>query len=235
MFVRDIINFSIENNFAIRFDENDKESYRVFKAILNENDTMMPRFEELYTPFFLKISESEAGREIEFTKKVFNQLYYKVDFLTNCSIDDFLKSLPSENNTYLDKYNEEKEKNKSMKILDVYKSKEEDRIDMEYDLKIVQVQKEDEIQKVLADAKEKIGNILKSENRELDISLPTLYTENTNKKVYDLLQDKQTELRELRHTCNEVDALLDIATTYDEKMEILQNYDIIDKKSGKMK
>lgn len=235
MFVGDIINFSKKNNFAIRFDENDEDSYYVFKAILNENDTIMPRFEELCTPFFLKISESETGREIEFTIKLFNQLYYNVDFLRNCSIDEFLKNLPSENNTYLDKYNEEKEKNKSMKILDVFKSKEEDRIDIEYDEQIAQVQKEDEIQKILKDAEEKIKSIFKSENKDLDICLPTLYTEKTNTKVYDLLQDKEIKLTELRHICNEVDALMELATTYDEKMKILQNYDIIDKKTGKLK
>lgn len=119
-------------------------------------------------------------------------------------------------------------------VLKVFKSKAEDSIDKKYDEKIIQIQQEDEIQKVLEDAKKAIENILESENKELDISSPILYTENTNTKVYNLLQEKQAKLNEINDICKEVEALFDLTTTYDEKIKILLNYNIIDKKTGKI-
>ena len=101
MFAQDIVSFSIKNNFAIKFDANDRGHYAALKFILKGKNVSMPYFETLYKPFYLKISKLENEEiKIETFYKMDNTLYYNIDYLSECSINEFLENFPSEHLRY---------------------------------------------------------------------------------------------------------------------------------------
>lgn len=167
---------------------------------------------------------------------------YELDLILKKSPKfDFSIPFPSEKiniNSEPQKIKINKEKN-VMKILNLYESRMKEKIDKEYDKKIIEVRKKDELQQIKNEMLKQIDTVLEN-NGEKTLSETgngvelDLYLTSTTDKVNELLMQKQEELNKLDRNIEEIDSLFYLTEDYQERMKILKNYDIVDK-SGKLK
>ena len=126
-----------------------------------------------------------------------------------------------------------KGKNK-MDILDVYKERKRKALDKELLDAKENVKKEDEIQKIIIEMTNQVNTILENEGSDTRYeSHPNLYTSKTEAKLNELNDKYHEQIEELRSTLDEIRALFELTDDYNERIKILKNYDILDKK-GKL-
>ena len=126
-----------------------------------------------------------------------------------------------------------KGKNK-MDILDVYKERKRKALDKELLDAKENVKKEDEIQKIIIEMTNQVNTILENEGSDTRYeSHPNLYTLKTEAKLDELEKEHDEHIKELRSTLEEIRALFELTDDYNERIKILKNYDILDKK-GKL-
>lgn len=181
----------------------------------------------------------EFPQEIELqckSKNLFNGGIFK-DGVYISKTKDLVIPTPYEPYPYVElKYEEEK---KMGKILNIYYERMEEKIDKEYDEKIIELRNNDEIQQVIKEMNEQINTILENDNKiaeihpkEINIEYD-IYTTKTLDKEKELLEEKQKALKELNNTIEEIDALFNLTDDYNERMKILKNYNIVNKQ-GKL-
>ena len=121
-----------------------------------------------------------------------------------------------------------------MQILDLYKERKIKTLEKEYAEAKEIARKDDEIQKIIIEMTNQVNIIL--ENEGLDTryeSHPNLYTSKTEAKLNELNDKYHEQIEELRSTLDEIRALFELTDDYNERIKILKNYDILDKK-GKL-
>lgn len=135
------------------------------------------------------------------------------------------------------KYEEDnkKEKEDIMDILDLYYKKEKEKINKDFDEKIKKVIEDDEIQVIVKAMLSQINIILENENSDkiFDNSIGKLNYLVTKKTALDntiLVESQDKILDELKDKVLEIRTLLDMAENYEQKVDILKNYEILDKK-----
>lgn len=129
-----------------------------------------------------------------------------------------------------DKYKEEKE----MQILDLYEERKRKAIEKEYAEAKEIARKDDEIQKIIIEMTNQVNTILENQGSTAIYEFkPSLVTAKTQERLDMLGKGKDKEIEELRSTLDEIRALFELTDDYNERIKILKNYDILDKK-GKL-
>ena len=130
-------------------------------------------------------------------------------------------------------YNTEKEIKKEMKILDVYKEKKLKQINKEYINKIEEVIEQDEIQNIIKEMKNQIKTILENEgnSKSIEINNRELYTKETTEKIEKLKNERDAKKEEVFETIEVINSLFELTQDYEERIKILINYNILDKKN----
>lgn len=129
------------------------------------------------------------------------------------------------------KINKEEEE---MKILDLYEARKTKLIIDEYSKAEKEVKKEDEIQSIILEMTNQVNTILENQNKKITYEFePNLITLETEIKIDKLKDKRHEELEKLRSTLDEIRALFELTDDYNERIKILKNYDILDKK-GKL-
>ena len=105
----------------------------------------------------------------------------------------------------------------------------------EYEYEKEQIIKKDEIQKILINAQTKLEKIFKEEGRNLYryISFDKeLMTEGTKEKLRKAEEEYNEKIEHHNLTLKEVDGILELTDTYEQKLEILKKYDILDEEGN---
>ena len=123
---------------------------------------------------------------------------------------------------------------KEMDILEIYKERKIKTLEKEFsEAKKVAIE-EDEIQKIIIEMTNQVNTILENEGSDTRYeSHPNLYTSKTEAKLNKLNDKYHEQIEELRSTLDEIRALFELTDDYNERIKILKNYDILDKK-GKL-
>lgn len=133
-----------------------------------------------------------------------------------------------------ERLNDKKEK-EEMKILNLYNEKMKDKIDKEYDKKIIELESNDELQLTVKEMLNQLDTILENNGERTlkeqgNTIILDLYLSKTVKAKQELLDEKREKLKELSQKLEEIDALFYLTEDYQERMKILQNYGIVNKK-----
>lgn len=129
---------------------------------------------------------------------------------------------------------ENKEENNMFKILEIYKEKKTKEIEQKYDKQLEDLEFNDPVTVYLHQAENTIKEILKTEE---DVSLVIAsnlieFTQETLEKRKEIRDTIHKEKKELNNVIEEIEALLELAPNYEEKLQILRDYGIIDKKKN---
>lgn len=151
-------------------------------------------------------------------------------------IDKNIK-IPSLNNNI-----NKKEKNGMLKILEIYEEKQTRIIEHEYDKQIEEIEQNDPVRVYLEQVSETLKEMLGEEaTKAIEFCFPSNCTVNSKvftpetiekrNEIIKIIKDKKQELEDKIH---EIQALLDLAPNYEEKIQILRDYGIMDKKTNKI-
>lgn len=181
--------------------------------------------------------------ELELTSNV--ELRYNVSNLDDINdiaetnsefLNQYAKKLIKECEVKINKINEEE---KEMEILDLYKERKNQLLMNNFYKERQEIIEEDEIQKIKEEMIKQINIILDNEerNEKFETLVPgiakNVFTKQTQEKINKLEIDLDSEKDKLYNTIQEVRALFELTDDYNERIKILKNYDILDKK-GKL-
>ncbi len=146
-------------------------------------------------------------------------------------LDKFAKDLIKSCEIKIDKINKEENE---MQILDLYKERKVKALDKELLEAKENVKKEDEIQSIILEMTSQVNTILENQGKKIKYEFePNLITLETEAKLDELEKKYYEEVANLRSTLDEIRALFELTADYNERIKILKNYDILDKK-GKL-
>lgn len=119
------------------------------------------------------------------------------------------------------------------KILEIYKNKKVKEIEQKYDVQLKELEENDPVKVYLIQAEETIKEMLNVEDVTLCINSPySEFTQETIDAKNKIIETIRNEKREIDNKIKEIEALLEIAPGYEEKIKILRDYGIIDKKKN---
>lgn len=125
------------------------------------------------------------------------------------------------------------EENNMLKILEIYKEKKTKEIEQKYDEQLLELECNDPISVYLKQTEEAIKEMLNSENVKLIINSDVVeFTKETIDKRNEIINTIRTEKAKIKAQIEEIEALLELAPNYEEKLQILRDYGIIDKKKN---
>lgn len=136
---------------------------------------------------------------------------------------------------WVDDLEKNKKESKEMEILKIYKEREDTKIEKEFAEKKSQIKEKDEIQSILNEFKAKIKEKINDEDRYSEIEfgdLEYVYSKETREEISKIEKEERLFHRILKHKVEEIEALMDLADNFEEKMKILENYEIT--KKGKL-
>lgn len=119
---------------------------------------------------------------------------------------------------------------KEMKLLKIYQERKLEQIDKNYEQMREAIVKDDEFMKKV----EEFEKALKAEYKEIyeDITVSiSAKTEDTQKKLDILRKERDDAKEELSKKYVEIEAQLDICETYEQKIDVLVSYGVLDKKT----
>lgn len=152
----------------------------------------------------------------------------------NINVSDYKSIVLDEKERNLLKLKNKVKEENEMQILDLYEKRKTKLIIDEYSKAEKEVKKEDEIQSIILEMTDQVNTILKNQNKKITYEFePNLITLETEIKIDKLKDKRHEELEELRSTLDEIRALFELTDDYNERIKILKNYDILDKK-GKL-
>lgn len=126
-----------------------------------------------------------------------------------------------------------KEENNMLKILEIYKEKKTREIEHKYDEQLLELECNDPVNTLVKETEEKLKEMLNSDNVLLVLNSDTIeFTQETiekRKKIIDIIHQEKKELNDV---IKEIESLLELAPNYEEKLQILRDYDIMDKKKN---
>lgn len=127
----------------------------------------------------------------------------------------------------------DKEEKDMLKILEIYGNKQMKEIEQKYDKQLKDIEENDPISVYLKQTEEAIKEMLNSDNVSLVLNSDTMeFTQETiekRKKIIDIIHQEKKELNDV---IKEIESLLELAPNYEEKLQILRDYGIIDKKKN---
>lgn len=123
---------------------------------------------------------------------------------------------------------DKKEEKNCMKILEFYKRNITEKIHCETAKKINELMEKDIIQQIIQDAENQINVILDNDEKHaFSFGQKNLLTEKTEYEIINIRFEGKEKIREIEYKIEEVNAQLEIAETYETKIEILKRYDIL--------
>ena len=126
-----------------------------------------------------------------------------------------------------------KEEKDMLKILEIYKEKKTREIENKYDEQLLELECNDPVNTLVKETEEKLKEMLNSDNVLLVLNSDTMeFTQETiekRKKIIDIIHQEKKELNDV---IKEIESLLELAPNYEEKLQILRDYGIIDKKKN---
>lgn len=126
-----------------------------------------------------------------------------------------------------------KEEKDMLKILEIYKEKKKREIEQKYDEQLLELECNDPVNTLVKETEEKLKEMLNSDNVLLVLNSDTMeFTQETiekRKKIIDIIHQEKKELNDV---IKEIESLLELAPNYEEKLQILRDYGIIDKKKN---
>lgn len=127
----------------------------------------------------------------------------------------------------------DKEEKDMLKILEIYGNKQMKEIEQKYDKQLKDIEENDPISVYLKQTKEAIKEMLNSDNVSLVLNSDTMeFTQETVDKKRKIIDTIRTEKAKIKAQIEEITALLELAPNYEEKLQILRDYGIIDKKKN---
>lgn len=131
------------------------------------------------------------------------------------------------------KINKEEKEEDMFKILEIYKDKKTKEIEEKYDKEIKELEENDEAQVFIMQAEETLKSILHTETLKICVNSDVvMFTEETWKKRNEIVKKIREEKEKLNLKIDEILALLELAPNYEEKIKILRDYEIVDKKKN---
>lgn len=129
--------------------------------------------------------------------------------------------------------NKNKEENNMFKILEIYEEKKTKAIEFKYDKQLEELEANDPISVYLKQTEEAIKEMLNSDNVSLVLHSDTIeFTQETIDKRQEIIDTIREEKIKLKTQIEEIQALLELAPNYEEKLQILRDYGIIDKRKN---
>lgn len=177
-----------------------------------------------------KVEELWWGeKHIELTSTV--KLRYDVP---NIKMSDYESIVLEKMEKEILKLNNKVKEKKEMDILDLYEKRKRKAIEKEYAEAKEITRKDDEIQKIIIEMTNQVNTILENQGSTAVYEFnPSLVTAKTQERFEMLEKGKDKEIENLRSTLEEIRALFELTDDYNERIKILKNYDILDKK-GKL-
>ena len=126
-----------------------------------------------------------------------------------------------------------KEENNMLKILEIYKEKKTREIEQKYDAQLEDLEFNDPAQILINETEEKLKEILETDKVMISVNSDTVnVTPETIEKRNAIIDIIKKEKKELNNVIKEIEALLELAPNYEEKLQILRDYGIIDKRKN---
>lgn len=130
-------------------------------------------------------------------------------------------------------FKNDKEEKDMLKILEIYGNKQIKKIEQKYYKQLKDIEKNDPISVYLKQTEEAIKEMLNSDNVSLVLNSDTMeFTQETVDKKREIIDTIETERAKIKAQIEEITALLELAPNYEEKLQILRDYGIIDKKKN---
>ena len=168
-------------------------------------------------------------KHIELTSTV--KLRYDVP---NIKRSDYTSIVLDEMERNLLKLKNKVKEEKEMDILDLYKERKIKALEKELLEAKENVKKEDEIQSIIIEMTNQVNTILENQGQKAKYEFePNLITLETELKIDELNDKYHKEVENLRLTIEEIKAMFELTDDYNERIKILKDYDILDKK-GKL-
>lgn len=139
--------------------------------------------------------------------------------------------LNSSESIWFNTKNIDKEEQKMLKILELYENKQSQLIRNDYYSKMEEIQKNDVVSVIIEEMKKQLEAVIPEKMEKIEIA-QDLYSDETDKLLEDLEKEKNKKLDELHQKIQYIKALLELAPGYEEKIKILRDYEIIDKKKN---
>ena len=128
---------------------------------------------------------------------------------------------------------ENKEENNMFKILEIYKEKKTREIEQKYDAQLEDLEFNDPAQILINETEEKLKEMLETDKVMISVNSDTVnLTPETIEKRKVIIDIIHKEKEELNNVIKEIEALLELAPNYEEKLQILRDYGIIDKRKN---
>ena len=128
---------------------------------------------------------------------------------------------------------ENKEENNMFKILEIYKEKKTREIEQKYDAQLEDLKFNDPAQILINETEEKLKEMLETDKVMISVNSDTVnFTPETIEKRKVIIDIIHKEKEELNNVIKEIEALLELAPNYEEKLQILRDYGIIDKRKN---
>ena len=143
------------------------------------------------------------------------------------------RKVVSENIIWVNAKNIDREVKDMSKILEIYKDKKIKELEQKYDKQLKELEENDPVKVYLKQAEETIKEMLNVEDVTLSINSPYVeFTQETIDAKNKIIQTIRNEKREIDNKIKEIEALLELAPGYEEKIKILRDYEIVDKKKN---
>ena len=142
--------------------------------------------------------------------------------------------LSSSGSTWFNAKNIDKEEKDMSKILEMYKDKKEKEIREKFSNEVEAITKLDPIQSFMKEMNEQLETLITNEYPNDYITPLTcdVLTKNTENVKKELRKLRDKDIEDLNNKIKEIEALLELAPGYEEKIKILRDYEIIDKKKN---
>lgn len=142
--------------------------------------------------------------------------------------------LNSSGSIWFNAKNIDKEEKDMSKILEIYKEKKEKEIRKKFSDELEAITKADPIQSFMKEMNEQLETLITNEYPNDYITPLTcdVLTKNTENVKKELRKLRDKDIEDLNNKIKEIEALLELAPGYEEKIKILRDYEIIDKKKN---
>lgn len=198
--------------------ETDEDEYRVEEMGFVWTNEM---FEEVPVPDCTAYINTSSDNCNSYWQPLMVDDFGKISRIT-MTVDDMKKSIEKEN-----------KKMNCKDLLNIYFNRMEKRILEEKRNKEKEIKENDKIQKLLEDTENQI-NVMLDRDEERRYCLPTIYTytDETDKTLIENEKETDRKIEELYQLKAEVEAQLSIIPEdkYEVAVEVLKNYEILDKK-----
>ena len=122
------------------------------------------------------------------------------------------------------------------KLLEIYKEKQTREIESKYDEQLENLRKEDPVTVLKEQFEDAIKELLELKGEErvaICVTAPVVeLTPETIEKQREITNIIREEKKKINRKIEEIEALLELAPNYEEKIKILRDYEIIDKKKN---